>query len=160
MRETEVHERAVAWKSADTQGARRATGVSARGVEPGPRAGQPDPEVPEKAHRRRFSGAYKLQILRAADACTEPGEIGALLRREGLYSSHLSKWRQLRDAGALEGLRPRKRGRKPRPVDPQAKRITELERETGRLRRKLEQAEMIIDVQKKLSRILGTDGES
>ena len=117
MRETELHEKAVERESADTQGARRATGVSAVGVEPGPRPVESDPEVPEKARRRRFGGTYKLQILRAVDACTEPGEIGALLRREGLYSSHLSKWRRQRDAGALEGLRPRKRGRKPRPVD-------------------------------------------
>ncbi len=160
MRETELHGKAVPRESADTQGARRATEVSAPGVEPGPRAVEPDPEVPEKAHRRRFSGSYKLQILRAADACTELGEIGALLRREGLYSSHLSKWRRQRDVGALEGLRPRKRGRKARPIDPQAKRIAQLERETERLRRKLERAEIIIDVQKKLSRILGTDGES
>ena len=159
MREPELHEKAVVRESADTQGARRATGVSAVGVE-GPRPVESDPEVPEKARRRRFSGAYKLQILRAVDACTEPGEIGALLRREGLYSSHVSKWRRQRDRGALEGLRPRKRGRKPRPVDPQAKRITQLERENERLRHKLEQAEIIIDVQKKLSRILGTDGES
>jgi transposase-like protein len=115
--------------------------------------------VPEKARRRRFSGAYKLRILQAVDACSEPGEIGALLRREGLYSSHLSKWRQQRDAGALAGLRPKKRGRKARPVDPQAKRIAQLERDNERLRHKLEQAETIIEVQKKLSRILGTDGE-
>ena len=160
MRETELHEKAVARETADTQGARRATGVSAVGVEPGPRPVEPDAEVPEKARRRRFSGKYKLQILRAVEACTEPGEIGALLRREGLYSSHLSKWRRQRDAGALEGLRPRKRGRKPRPVDPQAKRIAQLERENERLQRKLEQAQIIIEVQKKLSRILGTDGES
>ena len=92
--------------------------------------------------------------------CSEPGEIGALLRREGLYSSHLSKWRRQRNAGALEGLRPKKRGRKARPVDPQAKRVAQLERENERLRRKLEQAETIIEVQKKLSRILGMDGES
>ena len=160
MRETEVDEKGVALETAETEGARRATGVSAVGVEPGARPIEPDPEVPEKARRRRFSGAYKLRILQAVDACTEPGEIGALLRREGLYSSHLSKWRRQRDAGALAGLRPRKRGRKPRPVDPQAKRIAQLERETERLRRKLEQAETIIDVQKKLSLILGTDGES
>ena len=160
MRETELQEEAVGRESAETQGARRATGVSALGVEPGPRPVEPDPEVPEKARRRRFSGKYKLQILRAVEACTQPGEIGALLRREGLYSSHLSKWRQQRDVGVLEGLRPRKRGRKPRPVDPQAKRIAQLERETERLQRKLEQAEIIIDVQKKLSQILGTDGES
>ncbi len=116
--------------------------------------------MPEKARRRRFSGAYKLRILQAVEVCSEPGEIGALLRREGLYSSHLSKWRRQRDAGALEGLRPKKRGRKARPVDPQAKRVAQLERENERLRRKLEQAETIIEVQKKLSRILGMDGES
>ncbi len=160
MREMEVQEQAVAQESADTEGARRATGESGAGVEPGPRPVEPDPEVAEKARRRRFSGAYKLRILQAVDGCSEPGEIGALLRREGLYSSHLSTWRRQREAGALEGLRPRKRGRKPRPVDPQAKRIIQLERENERLQRKLEQAEIIIDVQKKLSRILGTDGES
>ncbi len=120
----------------------------------------PDPEVTPRAQRRRFSAAYKLRIVQEADGCSQPGEIGALLRREGLYSSHLSKWRRQREAGALEGLRPRKRGRKLRPVDPQAKRITQLERENERLRHKLEQAEIIIDVQKKLSRLLGTDGES
>lgn len=160
MREMQVHETAVAQETADREGARRATGVSAVGVAPGPRPVAPDPEVSEKARRRRFGGAYKLEILQAADACTEPGEIGALLRREGLYSSHLSKWRRQRDAAALAGLRPRKRGRKPRPVDPQAKRIVQLERENERLQRKLVQAETIIDVQKKLSLILGTDGES
>ncbi len=160
MREMERQEKAEVRLTADAEGARRATGESAGSVGAGLRPVEPDPEVPEKARRRRFGGAYKLRILQAVDACSESGEIGALLRREGLYSSHLSKWRQQRDAGALEGLRPRKRGRKPRPVDPQAKRIAQLERETERLRRKLEQAEIIIDVQKKLSRILGTDGES
>ncbi len=160
MREMGLDESAGARGPADAEGARRATGESAGGVEPGPRPVEPDPEVPEKARRRRFSAAYKLRVLRAAEACTEPGEIGALLRREGLYSSHLSKWRRQREAGALEGLRPKKRGRKPRPVDRQAKRIARLERENERLRRKLEQAEAIIEVQKKLSRILGTDGES
>ena len=160
MREMEVNEIAVAQETADTEGARRATGESAAGVEPGPRPVEPDPEVPEKARRRRFSGSYKLRLLQAVDACTEPGEIGALLRREGLYSSHLSKWRRQRDTGALEGLRARKRGRKPRPVDPQAKRMAQLERENERLRRKLEQAETIIEVQKKLSRLLGTGDES
>ena len=160
MREREMPEEAVMQESLDTKGARRASGVSSDVSSTGPRPVVPDPEVPEKARRRRFSGAYKLEILQAVDACAQPGEIGALLRREGLYSSHLSKWRQQRDAGALEGLRPRKRGRKARPVDPQAKRITQLDRENERLLRKLEQAEMIIDVQKKLSRILGTDSGS
>ncbi len=156
----ELQEKAVARGAVETEGACRATGVSAVGDETGPRPVEPDPEVPEKARRRRFSGAYKLRILQAVGVCSEPGEIGALLRREGLYSSHLSKWRRQRDAGALEGLRPQKRGRKARPVDPQAKRVAQLERENERLRRKLEQAETIIEVQKKLSRILGMGGES
>ena len=117
-------------------------------------ASDPDPEVPAKARRRTFTAKYKLKILAEADGCSKPGEIGALLRREGLYSSHLSKWRQQREEGALAGLTPKKRGRKPQPVDPQARRVAELERENARLQRKLEQAETIIEVQKKLSRLL------
>ena len=117
-------------------------------------ASDPDPEVPERARRRKFTAAYKLDILTQADACSEPGEIGALLRREGLYSSLLSKWREQRAAGVLAALSPKKRGRKPRRVDPQAKRVAQLERENARLREKLEKAEMIIEVQKKLSRLL------
>jgi transposase-like protein len=117
----------------------------------------PDPEVPAKARRRRYSASYKKRILAEADRCTAPGEIGALLRREGLYSSLLSRWRQQRDSGASAALEPKKRGRKARPVDPQAKRIAALEREAQQLRRKLEKAEMIIEVQKKLSQILGTE---
>ena len=119
----------------------------------------PDPEVPAKARRRRFTAQYKLGILEEVDRCTQPGEIGAVLRREGLYSSHLSKWRQQRDAGALAGLTPKKRGRKPRPVDPQAQRVAELERENARLRDKLEKAETIIEVQKKLSQLLANPQE-
>ncbi len=120
----------------------------------------PDPEVPAKARRRQYSAAYKKRILEAADRCSAPGEIGALLRREGLYSSLLSKWRQQRASGAASALEPKKRGRKARPVDPQAKRIAELERETVRLRKKLEQAETIIAVQKKLSQLLSSDEET
>ena len=89
-------------------------------------ASDPDPEVPSKARRRRFTAKYKLEILEEAEQCSEPGEIGALLRREGLYSSHLSKWRDQREAGALAGLEPKKRGRKPRPHDPQAQRVAIL----------------------------------
>ena len=118
-------------------------------------ASDPDPEVPEKARRRIFTAPYKLKILKEADQCSEPGEIGALLRREGLYSSLLSSWREQRAAGALAGLTPKKRGRKPRPVDRQAQRVAELERENARLRDQLEKAQTIIDVQKKLSRLLG-----
>ena len=123
-------------------------------------APDPDPEVPPKARRRTFTAKYKLKILAEADGCSKPGEIGALLRREGLYSSHLTKWRRLREEGALAGLTPKKRGRKPRPVDPQARRVAELERENARLQRKLEQAETIIEVQKKLSRLLEPTGAS
>jgi transposase-like protein len=113
---------------------------------------EPEPEVASKAKRRRFSAEYKVRILAEADACTERGAIGALLRREGLYSSHLDKWRKQRDRGALAGLRGRRRGRKP---DPQAAEIARLQRENEQLRSRLEQAEQIIDVQKKLAELLG-----
>lgn len=122
-------------------------------------ASDPDPEVPEKARRRRFSAKYKLEILEKAEGCSKPGEVGTLLRREGLYSSHLSKWREQREAGALAALTPKKRGRKPRPVDPLAQRVAELERENARLRDKLEKAQTIIDVQKKLSQLLASPQE-
>ena len=122
-------------------------------------ASDPDPEVPEKARRRKFTAKYKLDILKEADQCREPGEIGALLRREGLYSSHLSKWREQRAAGALAALTPKKRGRKPRPVDPQTQRVAELERENARLRDQLAKAQTIIDVQKKLSQLLASPQE-
>ena len=112
----------------------------------------PDPEVVPRAKRRQFSAKYKLRILAEADQCTQRGEIGALLRREGLYSSHLTTWRKQRDRGQLEGLTPKKRGRKP---DPQAAELTRLQRENERLQARLEQAETIIEVQKKLSQMLG-----
>jgi transposase len=137
----------------EMEGARRASGISfssaaAAALEPA------DPEVPEKASRRRFTAKYKLDILEQADRC-EAGEIGALLRREGLYSSHLSTWRRQREAGALEALGPRKRGRKPKVVDAQVQRMAELERDNERLRHRLVQAETIIEVQKKVSTLLG-----
>jgi len=111
-----------------------------------------DPEVTERAKRRRFTAEYKLRILREADACKGDGDLGALLRREGLYSSHLTAWRRQRDEIAKAGLKARKRGPKPKAVDPRVKR---LERENARLRRRLEEAETIIDFQKKLSKLLG-----
>ncbi len=120
----------------------------------------PDPEVPAKARRRRFTAKYKLRILAKADRCSKPGDVGKLLRQEGLYSSILSRWREQRETGALAALTPKKRGRKPRPVDPQAKRVAELERENARLRQKLGKAETIIEVQKKLSQLLGPEEES
>ena len=112
----------------------------------------PDPEVVPRAKRRQFSAKYKLRILTEADQCTQRGEIGALLRREGLYSSHLTTWRKQRDRGQLQGLTPKKRGRKP---DPQAAELARLQRENERLKARLEQAETIIEVQKKLSQVLG-----
>lgn len=121
----------------------------------GPEVNIPDPEVAEKAHRRRFSAAYKLKILHAVDDCSQPGQVGMILRREGLYSSHLSKWRRQRDEGQLKALSPNKRGRKRRPIDPDTKRLAKLERENERLRHQLRQAETIIDVQKKISLLLG-----
>lgn len=112
----------------------------------------PDPEVVPQAKRRRFTAKYKLQILDEVDQCDQPGQIGAVLRREGLYSSHLTTWRRQRAAGQLQGLRPKKRGRKP---DPQAAELAQLRRENERLKARLEQAETIIAVQKKLSQMLG-----
>lgn len=114
---------------------------------------RPDPEVTAKAQRRRFTAEYKLRVLQEADACTAPGEIGALLRREGLYSSHLSKWREDREQAALERLG-RKRGPKPS-RNPLAQRLAEVERENAKLQRRLKQAETIIAFQKKVSEILG-----
>jgi transposase-like protein len=110
---------------------------------------RPDSEVRAKAERRRFTAEYKLRILQEAEQCAS-GERGALLRREGLYSSHLSKWRRQREAGQMNGLAPRQRGPKP---DPQAAELTQLRRENERLKRKLEQAEVIIDAQKKLAQL-------
>ena len=113
----------------------------------------PGTEVVEKAKRRQYTAEYKLRILQEVDACKGTGEIGRLLRREGLYSSLVSKWRQQREQGSLEGLGPHKRGPK---ADPQAAELARLRRENERLRKRLEQAELIIDVQKKVAQILGT----
>ena len=113
----------------------------------------PGPEVVPRANRRQFSAAYKLRIVEEADRCTEQGQIGALLRREGLYSSQLSKWRKLRAQGQLDALSPQQRGRKAQ--QPSEVEAARLRRENERLRARLEQAELIIDVQKKLSQLLG-----
>lgn len=108
----------------------------------------PDPEVkPKKATRRRFSAQYKLRILAQTDAML-PGELGAFLRREGIYSSSLSSWRKQRESGQLVGLEPKKRGVKAK--TPEAKRLAELEADNARLQRRLDQAELVIGVQKKL----------
>jgi transposase len=113
-----------------------------------------DAEVTPKASRRQFSAAEKLRVLHEADACTQPGQIGALLRREGLYSSQLAKWRRLRARGQLQALTPQQRG--PKSVtDPLAEELASLRREHARLQAQLSRAETIIDVQKKLSQLLG-----
>ena len=116
---------------------------------------RPDPEVIPVARRRQFTAQYKLRILEEADRCTAPGELGALLRREGLYSSYLSRWRQAQEQGKLAGLSSKKRGPKPS-ADPELKKeIAKLRGEKERLQARLAQAETIIDVQKKLSELLG-----
>jgi transposase-like protein len=115
----------------------------------------PDPAVLEKPVRRRFLAEYKLRILQEADRCTASGQLGALLRREGLYSSLLSTWREQRRKGMLAGLTPKRRGRKANPDAPLIAENLRLTRETQRLAVKLRQAETIIDIQKKLSEILG-----
>ena len=115
-------------------------------------ATRPDPQVVPKAQRRRFSAKYKQRILTEADKCTERGQIGALLRREGLYGSHLEKWRQQRDQAAREAFAAQKRGRK---VDPQAAEIERLRQENERLQTRLQQAETIIEVQKKVAALFG-----
>ncbi len=114
----------------------------------------PSAEVPEKPVRRRFTAEYKLRILAQADRCAEMGQVGELLRREGLYSSLLSTWRKQRDEGVLAGLAPKRRGRKAKPKNPLTEEMTRIERENERLKTKLRQAELVIDVQKKVSEML------
>jgi transposase len=133
----------------DSQGARRATEEASSIAPP------PDPEVAATAKRRQFSGSDRRRILAAADRCSKTGEIGALLRREGIYSSQLTTWRRQREATERVGLEPKKRGRKADPAIAEARRVAELTRENERLRRKLAQAHTIIDVQKKLCTLLG-----
>jgi transposase len=133
-----------------SQGARRATAET-----PAAAGAPPDPEVVAVARRRRFSPAYKRGVVRAAAACTSPGAVGALLRREGLYSSHLSHWR--RELAALEetALSPKRRGPKPDAAKAESRRVAALEHDVARLRQKLTRAEQIIEAQKKLCDLLG-----
>jgi transposase-like protein len=125
--------------------------------EPMVSSGCPEVEVLAKPKRRRFAVEYKLRILREAEKCTGRGELGALLRREGLYSSTLSNWRRARDRGDLSARGMPKRGRKGKPKDGRDLRVRELERENKRLRARLERAEALIEVQKKVSELLGVD---
>jgi transposase-like protein len=138
----------------EMEGALRATGIPSIGRVAGQvdLAVVPNSEVPEKASRRRFTAEYKRRILREAESCREQGGVGALLRREGLYSSHLITWRRQAERGTLEALSPKKRGPKKKP-DPSLRRIAELEKATRKLEHKLRQAELIIAAQKKIAEI-------
>lgn len=110
-----------------------------------------------KAKRRSFTAKYKREIVRKADGCTEPGEIGALLRREGLYSSHLTVWRRELVVGELSALAPKKRGPKGKQFDPQAVELAMVRRQLGVANARAERAELLVDIQKKLSLILGLE---
>lgn len=140
--------------------ARKVTAISLVGVKQGVNTPPslmvtvPDPEVPAKAARRRFTAEYKLRILKLADACTEPGSLGSLLRREGLYASNLNTWRHQRDRGVLSALAPKKRGRKEAVCDPLLAENEKLRKENDRLTNRLRKAEIIIDVQKKICLML------
>ncbi len=117
--------------------------------------GRPVIEVVAKAKRRQFTGEYKRKIVREADGCKTPGAIGALLRREGLYSSHLTTWRAARERGELAGAT-KKRGPVPRVPDPRDTRITDLERESTRWQKRAERAEALVELQKQVAALLGT----
>ena len=114
-----------------------------------------DVEVPEKPRRRQFTASYKLKVIDEADSATQPGEVGRMLRREGLYSSHLTAWRKAKRAGELRALEPRKRGRKPRDRDRTGEEVRRLKRELARTQEKLRKAELIIEVQGKVAGLLG-----
>jgi transposase len=120
-----------------------------------PTAGPADTEVPARPRRRSYTAGYKLKILEQADACKEPGQLGALLRREGLYYSNVVAWRRQREQSTLKALSPKKRGRKVQPPNPLAPRVAELERENRQLKKAMKKAETIIEIQKKASELLG-----
>lgn len=125
-------------------------GMAVLGMKP------PEVEVLAKAIRRRFTAEYKRKILREADTCTEPGAIGALLRREGLYSSNLTTWRAQRERGELAGLTPKKRGPAPQPTNPLAVKVAALERAVSREKARADRAEALVELQKKVAELLGT----
>ena len=142
----------------ETEGARRASVVN--GMDGKNQTAEPEtvippnPEVTQVAKKRRFSAQYKTKVLREVDACTKSGEISTLLRREGLYSSHLSVWRRQRAASELQALTPKTRGRRPVQKNPLASENARLQTENKRLKFRLKKAEIIIDVQKKVSEML------
>ena len=115
----------------------------------------PDPEVVAKPMRRQFTAEYRLRIVEEADRCTRPGEVGRLLRREGLYTSHLAAWRKARRNGSLQGLTPNKRGAKPVEHNPLTPKVRQLEAKVTRLEKELATAHTILDVQGKISGLLG-----
>lgn len=117
---------------------------------------KPDPEVcSDPKPRRRFTATYKLRILQQADSCTEPGQMGAFLRKEGIYSSNLTTWRRQREKGILDSLTPKKRGRKEIEKNPLSETVARLQKDNQHLMEKLNKAKAIIEVQKKISEILG-----
>ena len=131
------------------------TGVSDSVLgEGGREAPRPNPEVLARAKRRTYTGEYKQKVLAEADAARGSGEIGAVLRRHGLYSSHLTKWRQERKSGIIEGLAPQKRGPKSK-ANPLAAENQKLRHDNERLTDRLRKAEIVIDVQKKVAMLLG-----
>jgi transposase len=139
----------------EMEGAPRATGISSTAALRGSgiKTAVPNPEVPEKASRRSYTAEYKRRILREAEGCKEQGQVGVLLRREGLYSSNLTAWRHQVERGTLDALSSKKRGPKARKPDPSVRRITEQEKEIQKLRARLRKAELIIDAQKKIAEI-------
>ena len=117
----------------------------------------PDPEVQDRPRRRKFTAAYKRQILAEIDSATEQGQVGAILRREGLYSSHITTWRKTRDQAQRIALEPKKRGPKPKVKDPLQVENTQLRRENAKLHTKLRKAELMIEIQKKVAEMLGIE---
>ena len=126
----------------------------------GPTKNDPNPEVVAKPIRRKFTAKYKMRILEEADQCSAPGDVGRLLRQEGLYSSHLTNWRNARDAVALGALEPKKRGRKPLVSNPATKTIARLEKTNAVLTEKLRQATLIIEIQKKVAALMADNEET
>lgn len=157
-----VEKKRVDERTGETEGARRATGVFPVGAPAAESsaASAAETEVVAKAQRRRFTAEYKRRILREADRCMAPGAIGALMRREGLYSSHLSTWRAQRDRGELEALAPKKRGPKASPPDPRDQTIAAQAREIAKWQKRAERAEALVEVQKKVAALLGTPFDS
>ena len=161
MEKKEVMVMDLSPKVEEMEGGRRAIGISStaalRGL--GVKTVVPNPEVSEKASRRSYTAEYKRRILREAEGCKEYGQVGALLRRECLYSSNLTAWRRQAERGTLDALSSKKRGPKVRKPDPSVRRITEQEKEIQKLRARLRKAELIIDAQKKIAEIFQFSGD-